>query len=542
MSISFEKKTRRPELEYIFKHSLTQEAAYGSLLIERRREFHRKVGEAIEHLFADRVEDLLGLLAHHFYRAEELNKAGDYLFRASLKTFREGSIQEPMDHALQALTVYERLEDPLNIGRVKAQIGYLHWVLGDRQASMDIYEEALEILEKQPDSIELAATLSLMSRMYMLNAEQEQAISMGERALELAERFQDEEVRINTLNTVGCSHCEIGDEEQGFSYLSKSLQLSLELNDPALINRAYFNLVEGLMVHSRNQEARELAQDYVRFANEIGNIFVESHSFLKLLPIDWLEGNWKTALGYLPEIERLDFGIWQIWANLALGAIDNDLGRIDEARDRLDRTFDAAIKADELQTVAPFLGELIRTYAALGLESKTDEYVEMLIHHVDSTPLSHSDCVMPLLHACYWTLMHRKRVALKNGEACISRIHKACQQLDLPVTKAALAEARGCLALTKDRLDQASAHFTEAVEIWKNIERPYDRVRALNGLGSAFMLTGDLDGASEAYAQAMGIVESLADQLDDQTLRESFLSSQLVRQIKTSQAQLENAN
>jgi tetratricopeptide (TPR) repeat protein len=535
-------KTRRPELEYIFKHSLTQEAAYNSLLVERRREFHRKVGEAIESLFPDRVDDLLGLLAHHFYCAEELAKAGDYLFRASLKAYTEGSMQESMDHVHQALTVYERLEDPLKIGRVKAWIGRLHWGLGDRQASLDMYEEALEILEKQPDSIELAYTLSLMSRLHMFNAEHEQAISKGERALELAERFQDEEVRIDTLNTVGCSRCEIGDGERGFSYLFKSLQLSLELDNPGLINRIYFNLVEMLMFNSRDREARELAQDYVRFAKKLGNLHVKSLSVLKLLPIDWLGGNWNTALGYLQEIERLDWGIWHIWANLALGEIDNDLGCVSEARHRLDRMFDAAIKTGEIQTVAPYIGGLLRSSVVLGTELKADEYVELLIHHTDSTPLYHSNCVMPLMHACYWTLVHRKRVALENGEACVSRIDEACQQLDLPMSKAALAEAQGCLALAKKSPDQASAHFREAVETWEEIERPYDRARALNGLGRALMLADDLKEASKAYEQAIGIVETLADQLTDPELRETFLSSQLVRQIVTSQAQLENAD
>ncbi|MFV9675764.1 MAG: ATP-binding protein, partial [Anaerolineales bacterium] len=531
-------KTRRPELEYIFKHSLTQEAAYNSLLVERRREFHRKVGEAIEQLFADRVEDLLGLLAHHFHRAEELEKAADYLMRASWKAFGEGAIKESMDYAHQALNVYERLEDPLKIGRVKARIGTLLWGLGDRQASLDMYEEALEILENQPDSVELAGTLSLMSRMYMLSAEHEQAISMGERALEMAERFQDEVIRINTLNTVGCSLGDIGDEEQGYSYIFKSLQLSLELNDPRLINRAYFNLVEGLMDHSRNQEARELAQDYIQFAYKLGNRFVKSQSFLKLLPIDWLGGHWKTALDYLPEIEKLVFGIWQIWANHALVVIDNDLGCNDEARDRLERMLDGALKTGEIQTVAPYLGELIRSFSALGLESKTDDYVEMLIHHVGSTPFYNIDSVMPLLHACYWTLMHRKRVALKNGEVCVSRINKAYQQQDVPMIKAALAEAQGCLALAKDLPDQASAHFREAVEIWEEIERPYDQLRAFAGLGKALMRINEKERAAQVLDQAMGIVTMLADQLEDEELKESFLSSQLVRQIKASQTQL----
>ncbi len=535
-------KTRRPELEYIFKHSLTQEAAYGSLLVERRREFHRKVGEAIEHLFADRVEDLLGILAHHFYRAEELEKAGDYLLRAGWKAFGEGSIQESIDLLQQALNVYERLEDPLKIGQVKAWIGTSHWGLGDRQASMNLYEEALEILERQPDSIELAETLSLMSRLHMLNAEHEQAISMGERALELAERFQGEDVRINTLSTVGCSRCEIGDEEQGFSYLFKSLQLSLEWNDPRVINRVYFNLVENLTDHSRNKEARELTQDYIRFAKKIGILIIETMSFLKLLTIDWYGGNWKTALSYLPEIERLGFGIFQIWASNSLGEIENDLGRNREALDRLERTLEGAIKTGEIQTVAPYLGELIRSSAALGLETKTDEFVEMLIHHVDSIPLPPPDSVMPLLYVCYWTLMHRKRVVLKDGKACVSRISEAFQQLDLPKTKAALAEARGCLALAKKDPNQASDHFLEAGKIWEEIERPYNMVRALNGVGSALMLAGDHNGASEAFEQAMRIVESLADQLVDQELRESFLSSQLVQQITISHSQLANAD
>ena len=232
----------------------------------------------------------------------------------------------------------------------------------------------------------------------------------------------------------------------------------------------------------------------------------------------------------------MDFGIWQIWANQTLGAIDNDLGRIDEAKDRLDRFFDAALKTDEIQTVAPHLGELIRTYAALGLESKTDEYVEMLIHNIGSTPFYSSYSVMPLLFACHWTLVHRNPVSLKNGGACVSRISESYQQLKLPMTKAALAEAQGCLALAKDLPDQASAHFREAVNIWEEIERPYDQLRAFAGLGKALMRIDDKERATQVLDQAMGIVESLADQLTDPELRETFLSSQLVLQIKTLQA------
>jgi predicted ATPase len=61
---------RLPELEYIFKHALVQEAAYGSILVERRRAIHRSVAEATERLFADRLDEFTSLLAYHYALAE----------------------------------------------------------------------------------------------------------------------------------------------------------------------------------------------------------------------------------------------------------------------------------------------------------------------------------------------------------------------------------------------------------------------------------------------------------------------------------------
>ncbi len=54
------------DVEYIFKHALTQEVAYNSVLLERRRLLHEHAGSAMETLFADRLEDHLAELAHHY--------------------------------------------------------------------------------------------------------------------------------------------------------------------------------------------------------------------------------------------------------------------------------------------------------------------------------------------------------------------------------------------------------------------------------------------------------------------------------------------
>ena len=64
-----------PELEYLFRHALVQEAAYGSILKKDRKQLHLAVGEALERAYADRADELHGLLAYHYSRAG----AGDCL-------------------------------------------------------------------------------------------------------------------------------------------------------------------------------------------------------------------------------------------------------------------------------------------------------------------------------------------------------------------------------------------------------------------------------------------------------------------------------
>ena len=59
--------TRDPRLEYIFKHALTQEAAYDLLLMRRRREYHRRVGVVLEELYPQQLDELAPLIAHHYW-------------------------------------------------------------------------------------------------------------------------------------------------------------------------------------------------------------------------------------------------------------------------------------------------------------------------------------------------------------------------------------------------------------------------------------------------------------------------------------------
>src|SRR5262245_17288659 len=86
--------TKYPELEYLFRHWLVQDAAYGSLLKQERRELHGRVGEALEELYPDRREELAPVLAMHFEQAGETDKAIDYLLNAGRHGAQRNAIKE----------------------------------------------------------------------------------------------------------------------------------------------------------------------------------------------------------------------------------------------------------------------------------------------------------------------------------------------------------------------------------------------------------------------------------------------------------------
>src|SRR5204862_5189375 len=75
-------KQLEPELEYMFKHALAQEATYESILLATRRELHARVASALETLFADRLDETCSLLAYHYSKGEQWGKAQQFLLQA----------------------------------------------------------------------------------------------------------------------------------------------------------------------------------------------------------------------------------------------------------------------------------------------------------------------------------------------------------------------------------------------------------------------------------------------------------------------------
>ena len=144
------KRLRVAELEYVFKHVLVQEATYGSILIERRRELHRRVGECIEALYTDRIEEFVGLLSYHFAQAEEWEKAQMYLLHAGDEAGKVAADAEALAHYEKAMVTYGRVFgdrwDPIQRAQLERRIGEALFRSGQHEQAIEHLGDALALL------------------------------------------------------------------------------------------------------------------------------------------------------------------------------------------------------------------------------------------------------------------------------------------------------------------------------------------------------------------------------------------------------------
>jgi len=149
-------RARVPEQEYIFKHYLTQEAAYNALLKRDRRAYHRQVAEAFERLYPERREELCGLLAYQWERAEVAEKGVEYLLQAGDQARTLYAHQEATGFYERALTLQRQQGETGQAARTLMKLGLTYHTAFDYERSRAAYEEAFA-LRRQAEGARTAA-------------------------------------------------------------------------------------------------------------------------------------------------------------------------------------------------------------------------------------------------------------------------------------------------------------------------------------------------------------------------------------------------
>ena len=200
-----------PESAYIFKHALTQEVAYNSVLLERRRVVHERAAQAIEGLFAERLPEHYHALAHHYSRSGNTANAVDYLHRAGHQAVERSAYAEAISYLTTALDLLTALPESRERSQqeliVQMTLGIaLRATKGGNAPEVEqLYTRARALCEQVGEPPQLFRVLWGLWMIYNGRGDSQTMRALGEQLLSLAQRIQDPDLLLEAHHALWTS-------------------------------------------------------------------------------------------------------------------------------------------------------------------------------------------------------------------------------------------------------------------------------------------------------------------------------------------------
>jgi class 3 adenylate cyclase/tetratricopeptide (TPR) repeat protein len=216
-----------PELEYTFKHALTNEVAYGALLHDRKIALHARTVNALEETTIGSSEEQWDKLAHHAFLGELWNEAVTYLKQAGFQAASRSSFRNAIfyyERALEAMQHLSETTDTLRIAvDVRFELRNAFFVLGNFQQGFKYLEEARAFAVKLDDRRRLGMLFNFMTAFWNLEGNSEQAVTSGKQALEYTKGPQQLDLNIVAHYFLGVAYHNLGMYSQANEELKAAL-------------------------------------------------------------------------------------------------------------------------------------------------------------------------------------------------------------------------------------------------------------------------------------------------------------------------------
>jgi len=216
-----------PDQEYTFKHALTHEVAFASLLGERRRALDARIVEAIERLYHDRLAEHVDRLAHHAFRGEVWEKALKYFRQAGAKAATRSAHREAVACFEQALATLTHLPESRELLEQAIDLRL------DLRNALYPLRESKRILHYLREAEVLANTLNDQGRLGWVSVymgthfwgagDYDHAIQFGQQALRIAPALGDLALQVQATSRLGWVYHVLGDHAQAVEFLRESL-------------------------------------------------------------------------------------------------------------------------------------------------------------------------------------------------------------------------------------------------------------------------------------------------------------------------------
>ncbi len=365
---------RDPELEYAFRHALTQEAAYGSILRKERRLYHVRVGEALERLFPDRHSDLAPLLAHHYFEAAD-PRALKYAALAGDQAFRMYAIESAIQHYRRALQLEQKTptDDQQLVRRIFTRLGRSYELVGQFGAALDLYQEMLSAGRERSDGeLELSA-LTEITKIYSTpdpKYDPEKGRDFSDQALVLARQLGNPEAEARILWNRSNSETFAGEVARAVESGDRSLEVAERFNLREQLAFTLNDLSRPLMMLGELDRAEEAMSRSRQLWGELDNLPMLGDNFTVGAMTAFWSGHFEQAITEAEESYRITKSIDNIWgqsaSRLFIGVTYFEMGRLGLAIETLKESLKLSKEADARLAILVSGSSLGLTYGFLG--------------------------------------------------------------------------------------------------------------------------------------------------------------------------------
>ncbi len=565
-----------PRRGYTFRHALTQDAAYGTLLVKRRRVLHRRVALALEAAGQGRLEEVAALLTRHFSEAGDDEATLKYAVVAGEAAARLYANEEAAAHDRVGLDAALRIgAEPALLRSLFERRGSALELLGRYDDAIANYEEMLAVARAASEErIQLAARTAIavlyathtpkfdpergrrLAEENVVMAQRlgdraaearalwnivvasvfgggspSRAVEAGEASVAIARELGYREQLAFTLNDVSRAHMAAGDFPTAAERIAEAGEIWEGLdNRPMLADNL---ALRGAMHALKGNYAAALAdaEQAYGISESIGNAWGQSVALLRVYRVQTMRGELGLAIG---SIERCgEFGERGGFA-LAAIATRSDLARVIAYLGDGDR---ALALADEALAIARERFEPGTPNALLG---RADALMTLGRHEEAGAALD--DVSLAMIPEPERTFQHavssveRSRSALAlgdpHGAVAIARAHlDELRSSTVRVTMASALVALSTALVTLGRYDDAERELGRARELAERLGERTALWEALALSASLHARRGDLEEAAELRRRARDVVEAIAAGLPDQDLRGRFLAREDVRAL-----------
>lgn len=539
-----------PELEYIFKHALTQEVAYESLLKQRRREIHGRIAQTIEELYADRLEQHYELLAHHWELSDSQDRAIEYLVLAGEKSYLSQAALTAVDFFTRAINQIDKsgkTADPDLMMGLREKLAISLHSMGKIEESFENFQEAIRLARESGDKPNLLKFLSTMPFLIYNTTLKDKTPQLCEQGLELARDLGDKgaEASLAVYHAYWRYHWQRSDEYETFQ---DCLAMAEKSGQPWALSGARAMLAVIERWRGNPQRALELTEDLI--APFQSQFFISAASHLNLL-FSWVLtelGRYKEAIRHLEqgldtaEKNSLHYFICRYYNTM--GWAYSELYSLKKAFKFNEQALESAIVLTKSPAMAYIVSEMRAMTEVNLMENKfemgkADEAWEHLASFEEDIASPDYDFSRDRWDARMKDLkgvLMLKRGDLDSAEDLAQQCLNVATKRQYKKYIGRAERLFGQILTGRDAYDLAEAKLREALLKLKEVGNPKQLWITHTGLAGLYEKMNRHDLEREQWQAAAFIIKSTADDLEDKELRTTFVNAKPARHI------LENAN